>query len=52
MRFISGVDPDELAAAVLAWLQLFDLGEHPTSVTMPWLTWEESAQQLLGEIAE
>ena len=40
---MSGVD---LARFIRTWLQLFERGEHPESLTMPWLTWEESAKQL------
>ena len=39
--------PSELAQAVLAWLALYEKGKHVKSDAMPWLTWEESARQLL-----
>ena len=44
--YFHGLSADELGQAIKAWLALFDAGEHPTSMAMPWLTWEESAQQL------
>lgn len=44
--YFQGMSAKELAQFIQAWLDLFERGEHPTSVTMPWLTWEESAKQL------
>lgn len=44
--YFQGLSSEELAQAVRSWLELFERGEHPTSVTMPWLTWEKSAEQL------
>jgi glycosyltransferase involved in cell wall biosynthesis len=44
--YFQGLSAKELAQFILAWLELFERGEHPTSMTMPWLTWEESAKQL------
>jgi glycosyltransferase involved in cell wall biosynthesis len=37
----------ELAQAFEQWLALYDLGQHPKSEKMPWLTWKESADQLI-----
>jgi glycosyltransferase involved in cell wall biosynthesis len=39
--------PAELAQALQAWLALYQTEQHPKSDHMPWLTWKESAQQLL-----
>ena len=44
--YFNGLSAEALGQAINAWLRLFDAGEHPTSMAMPWLTWEESAQQL------
>lgn len=44
--YFQGMSAKELAQSLQAWLELFERGEHPTSMTMPWLTWEESAKQL------
>jgi glycosyltransferase involved in cell wall biosynthesis len=44
--------PDELASAIQDWLVLYEKNEHPTSVNMPWLTWEQSANQLLKIILD
>lgn len=39
-----------LASALQDWLQLDAQGIAPQSSAMPWLTWQESAQQLWGAI--
>lgn len=44
--YFDGLAPQDLATSVTQWLALFSVGEHPQSVNMPWLTWEQSAQQL------
>jgi glycosyltransferase involved in cell wall biosynthesis len=44
--YFEGMSGSDLARFIRAWLQLFERGEHPESLTMPWLTWEESAKQL------
>ena len=44
--YFQGMSAKELGQSIQAWLELFERGEHPTSMTMPWLTWEESAAQL------
>ena len=48
--YFSGKTGDELAEAVKDWLALYQAGKHPKSDNMPWLTWKESAQQLLKAI--
>lgn len=40
----------DLANAIEAWLQLHDQGLHPTSTEMQWLTWQESAHQLIQKL--
>lgn len=44
--YFQGMSARELTQSIQAWMELFERGEHPTSMTMPWLTWEESAKQL------
>lgn len=39
--------PAELAQAIESWLVLYKADQHPKSNNMPWLTWRESAAQLL-----
>ena len=42
----------ELAAAIEAWLALRAAGHAPASADMPWLTWQQSAQQLQQAILD
>ncbi len=44
--YFSGKDAEDLAAAIIGWLNLFDNKEHASSIAMPWLTWKESVAQL------
>jgi glycosyltransferase involved in cell wall biosynthesis len=46
--YFVGKDSDDLAVAIRNWLALYEKGNHPTSDKMPWLTWKESAAQLLN----
>ena len=39
--------PRELAKAIENWLGLFKSNQHPKSDNMPFITWTESATQLL-----
>lgn len=48
--FFQGMEPQALADCILAWLELKAQNNHPTSVAMPWLTWRQSAAQLLAGI--
>ncbi len=34
-------------ASIRNWLELYEDDKHPTSDEMPWMTWNESAEQLL-----
>lgn len=38
-------DNSAVAQAVLEWLRLFEEGRHPSSGAMPFLTWQQSAEQ-------
>lgn len=48
--YFRGLAPEDLASAVRTWLALRERGAAPTSNAMPWLTWEQSAAQLLDVI--
>jgi glycosyltransferase involved in cell wall biosynthesis len=43
-------DPDALAQAIGQWLDLFASGKHPLPDDMPWLTWQQSAVQLVDRL--
>jgi glycosyltransferase involved in cell wall biosynthesis len=49
-HFFSGHSAENLADEIKVWLELYALNKHPSSVEMPWLTWKESAGQLVGVI--
>lgn len=40
-------DPFELADTIKKWLELYAAQKHPSSENMPYLTWKESAKQLV-----
>lgn len=44
--YFDGTSGAALAAAIREWLELFRSQGHPTSDQLPWLTWNESAEQL------
>lgn len=48
--YFSGWTGAELADAIVGWFDRRDRGETVSSADMPWLTWSESAQQLLRAI--
>jgi glycosyltransferase involved in cell wall biosynthesis len=48
--YFEGTEPAQLADAINQWLDLYRQGMAPASSAMPWLTWSESAQQLLDTI--
>jgi len=45
--YFDGKEPYQLAESIKEWLGLYKIGRHPKSDEMPWLTWKESAEQLL-----
>jgi glycosyltransferase involved in cell wall biosynthesis len=45
--FENSKDPQVIAEAVMQWLELNARRQAPQSVDMPWLTWAQSAQQLM-----
>ncbi|MGI0013055.1 MAG: glycosyltransferase, partial [Nitrososphaera sp.] len=46
-HYFSGNSPDALATTLEHWLKLQQAGTAPKSDGMPWLTWQQSTQQLL-----
>jgi glycosyltransferase involved in cell wall biosynthesis len=45
--YFNGATPKDLAKCIQEWLELSKVGGIPRSENMPWLTWKESADQLL-----
>jgi glycosyltransferase involved in cell wall biosynthesis len=50
--YFSGKAPEDLAAAIKEWLGLYARGKAPRSDNLPWITWQESAQQLIHAILD
>lgn len=48
--YFEGVEPIDLADAIQEWLSSYQLNTHPKSDNMPWLTWQQSAQQLVTKL--
>ena len=48
--YFSGLAPHDLARALDDWLALRRDGKAPASTGMPWLTWDQSARQVLDAI--
>lgn len=48
--YFSAETASELSSSILNWLTLYEQGKAPSSENMPWLTWRQSAQQLLQQI--
>jgi len=48
--YFEGLTPESLARAIRAWSALNDQAQIPGSDKMPWLTWEQSALQLINVI--
>ncbi len=46
--YFSGLAPEDLAQAIEAWLERRRDGRIPESKGMPWLTWNQSARQVLA----
>jgi glycosyltransferase involved in cell wall biosynthesis len=45
--YFEGLSPNDLASAIECWLKLAMTDNVPSSKGMPWMTWRESAKQLL-----
>ncbi|MDR2104195.1 MAG: glycosyltransferase [Deferribacteraceae bacterium] len=50
--YFSGVLPENLADALIKWLELYKDGKHPNSDKMQYLTWKESTENLLKIIID
>ena len=48
--YFDGLGADNLADSLMEWLQLYRAGAAPASGGLQWLTWGQSAQQLLDTI--
>lgn len=48
--YFDGTDPQILAIAVQEWLALYDQGAAPDPSQLKYLTWKESAQQLMDNL--
>jgi glycosyltransferase involved in cell wall biosynthesis len=48
--YFDGKEPHQLAESIKGWIGLYEKHRHPKSDNMPWLTWKESAQELLNKI--
>ena len=48
--YFSGFEPMHLGQAIETWLELYRSGQHPVSVDMPRLTWQQSTEQLLNAL--
>lgn len=48
--YFDATTPVALAEELNRWLEQLSAGEAPTSAAMPWLTWNQSAQQLMDVI--
>jgi glycosyltransferase involved in cell wall biosynthesis len=46
-HYFKAEHPEELAKVIKGWLSMYQNGQHPKSDNMPWLTWKESADQLI-----
>lgn len=45
--YFDGLEPETLAQSLKEWLALYEVDDAPRSDDMPWMTWAESAQQLM-----
>lgn len=48
--YFEGEQPKDLCESLTTWLDLHRDAQHPQSNGMPWITWEQSAQQLFAAI--
>jgi glycosyltransferase involved in cell wall biosynthesis len=49
-HYFEGLEPGALADAVTAWLALDAAGAAPPSTALPWLSWRDSADQLVAAV--
>lgn len=48
--YFNATDGEGLALELQAWLKAYSAGKTPKVEHMPWLSWEQSAQQLLSQV--
>ncbi|MFI0471726.1 glycosyltransferase [Halomonas sp. HMF6819] len=48
--FFSAADSEGLAEELQEWFDTYQLGQVPSVDDMPWLSWEQSAEQLLDQV--
>ncbi|MGZ8304285.1 MAG: glycosyltransferase [Telluria sp.] len=48
--YFDGLEPQDLAGALTRWLAMHAEGKAPQSTGMPWLTWSDSANQVLNAV--
>lgn len=49
--YFDSKEPEALAASIQQWLALYQQDKHPRSDNMPWLTWEQSSENLIRVIS-
>lgn len=49
--YFRGKRPEQLATAIEGWILQFASGLHPTSKAVPWLTWKQSAENLVRQLS-
>ncbi len=50
-HYFSGKNPKTIANSIKNWLEKYKQNKHPTSLSMNWLTWSQSADQLLKALS-
>ncbi|HEX8784982.1 MAG TPA: glycosyltransferase [Telluria sp.] len=50
--YFDGSGADDLARAITDWLALWRAGQAPASTGMPWLTWDQSARQVINAVID
>ena len=45
-HYFTANNAEEFASAMLTWLKLYDQNQHTLSNEMPWLNWQQSAENL------
>ena len=48
--FFQTKNPKELAQNIQEWIQIFETRQHPKSEQIPFITWDQSAEQLLRKL--
>ncbi len=43
-------DPESMAMAIRRWIDLHAQNAHPASEAMPWLTWQQSVEQIVAAL--